>query len=80
MIANSTLWRSRDGGKLWTSGGGGCGDVMGGAGYAPTVAAVFEDRLKDVQAGRTAFTGLLQEIEAFNKMYAGRLPAIRSER
>lgn len=53
---------------------------MGGAGYAPTVAAVFEDRLKDVQAGRTAFTGLLQEIEAFNKMYAGRLPAIRSER
>ena len=62
--------------------GGGGGDVMGGAGYAPTVAAggVFEDRLKDVQAGRTAFTGLLQEIEAFNKMYAGRLPAIKGER
>jgi hypothetical protein len=26
MIANSTLWRSRDGGKIWGSGGGGCGD------------------------------------------------------
>ena len=42
---------------------------MGGAGYAPTVAAgaVFEDRLKDVQAGRSAFTRLMQEIEAFNR-------------
>ena len=26
LIANSTLWRSRDGGKIWVSGGGGCGD------------------------------------------------------
>ena len=26
LIANSTLWRSRDGGKIWSSGGGGCGD------------------------------------------------------
>ena len=26
LIANSTLWRSRDGGKIWQSGGGGCGD------------------------------------------------------
>ena len=62
--------------------GGGGGDVMGGAGYAPTVAAggVFEDRLKDVQAGRSAFTGLMQEIEAFNRTYSGRLPPIRSER
>jgi photosystem II stability/assembly factor-like uncharacterized protein len=62
--------------------GGGGGDVMGGAGYAPTVAAgaVFEDRLKDVQAGRSAFTGLMQEVDAFNRMYAGRLPPIRGER
>jgi len=62
--------------------GGGGGDVMGGAGYAPTVAAggVFEDRLKDVQAGRSAFTGLMQEIESFNRTYSGRLPPIRSER
>jgi hypothetical protein len=58
--------------------GGGGGDVMGGAGYAPTNAssAVFEDRLKDVQAARSAFTGLMAEVEAFNKLYAGRLPAI----
>ena len=58
--------------------GGGGGDVMGGAGYAPTAAAggVFEDRLKDVQAARSAFTGLMAEVEAFNKLYAGRLPAI----
>ena len=26
LIANSTLWRSRDGGKIWGGGGGGCGD------------------------------------------------------
>jgi hypothetical protein len=58
--------------------GGSGGDVMGGAGYAPTMAAsaVFEDRLKDVQAGRSAFTTLMQEVEAFNKLYAGSLPPI----
>jgi hypothetical protein len=58
--------------------GGGGGDVMGGAGYAPTQAsqAVYEDRLKDVQAARSAFTGLMAEVDAFNKMYAGKLPAI----
>jgi hypothetical protein len=26
LVANSTPWRSRDGGKFWVSGGGGCGD------------------------------------------------------
>lgn len=26
LVANSTLWRSRDGGKIFESGGGGCGD------------------------------------------------------
>ena len=58
--------------------GGGGGDVMGGAGYRPTVAAtgVFEDRLKDVQQGRSAFTTLQQEVEAFNKQHAGKLPPI----
>ena len=58
--------------------GGGGGDVMGGAGYRPTTAAtgVFEDRLKDVQQGRSAFTTLQQEVEAFNKQYAGKLPPI----
>jgi len=37
---------------------------------------VFEDRLKDVQAGRSAFTTLMQEVEAFNKVHAGKLPPI----
>jgi photosystem II stability/assembly factor-like uncharacterized protein len=58
--------------------GGGGGDVMGGSGYAPTNAslAVYEDRLKDVQAARSAFTGLMAEVEAFNKLFAGKLPPI----
>jgi photosystem II stability/assembly factor-like uncharacterized protein len=58
--------------------GGSGGDVMGGAGYAPTLTAsgVFEDRLKDVQAGRSAFTTLMQEVEAFNKVHAGKLTPI----
>jgi photosystem II stability/assembly factor-like uncharacterized protein len=62
--------------------GGGGGDVMGGAGYAPTAAAVavFEDRLKDAEAGRAAFTTLLADVEAFNRTHSGRLPAIRGER
>ena len=62
--------------------GGGGGDVMGGAGYAPTAAAlaVFEDRVKDAQVARTAFTALMQEVDAFNKTHAGRLPAIKAER
>jgi hypothetical protein len=29
LIANSTLWRSRDGGRIWNAGGGGCGDQHG---------------------------------------------------
>jgi len=62
--------------------GGGGGDVMGGAGYAPTAAAlaVFDDRVKDAEAGRAAFSTLMNEVESFNKSYAGRLPAIRPER
>src|SRR5688500_16405646 len=54
---------------------------MGGAGYAPTGAAsaVYEDRLKDLQAGRSAFTALQQEVEAFHKLHAGRLPAIKDQ-
>jgi photosystem II stability/assembly factor-like uncharacterized protein len=58
--------------------GGGGGDVMGGAGYRPTMAAtaVFEDRLKDVQQGRSAFATLQQEVDAFNKVHAGKLPPI----
>ena len=58
--------------------GGGGGDVMGGAGYRPTNAAsgVYEEQLKGVQMGRSALTTLMQEVEAFNKAHAGRLPPI----
>ena len=58
--------------------GGSGGDVAGGVAYAPTQAAlnVFEDRLKEMTAARAAFTKLLQEVEAFNKANAGKLPAI----
>jgi len=58
--------------------GGGGGDVMGGAGYRPTNAAsgVYEEQLKFVQQGRSALTGLMAEVEAFNKAHAGKLPAI----
>ena len=58
--------------------GGGGGDVAGGVGYRPTNAAlgVFEDRLKDLEAGRVAFEKLMQDVAAFNKTHAGKLPAI----
>jgi hypothetical protein len=58
--------------------GGGGGDVMGGSGFRPTGAAsgVYEEQLKALQAGRSAFTTLMQEVEAFNKTHTGKLPAI----
>ena len=58
--------------------GGNGGDVAGGAGYRPTNAAlsVFEDCLKDLEAGRGAFDKLMQDVAAFNKTYAGQLPPI----
>ena len=37
---------------------------------------VFEDRLKDVQAGRSAFSTLMTEVDAFNKAHTGKLPPI----
>jgi hypothetical protein len=51
---------------------------MGGAGYRPTNAAsgVYEEQLKFVQQGRSALTGLMAEVEAFNKAHAGKLPPI----
>ena len=63
------VFRTEDGGR---------GDVAGGAGYRPTNAAlsVFEDRLRDLEAGRVDFDRLLEEVEAFNRTHAGRLPAI----
>ena len=58
--------------------GGSGGDVAGGVAYAPTQAAlnVYEERLKEMTAARAAFTKLMQEVEAFNKANAGKLPAI----
>jgi hypothetical protein len=58
--------------------GGSGGDVAGGVGYRPTNAALslFDDRLKDLEAGRAAFDKLMGEVAAFNKTYAGRLPTI----
>ncbi|MGH7460068.1 MAG: WD40/YVTN/BNR-like repeat-containing protein, partial [Longimicrobiales bacterium] len=58
--------------------GGSGGDVMGGVGYRPTNAAVsvFQDRLRDLEAGRTDFDRLMREVEAFNRAHSGRLPAI----
>ena len=58
--------------------GGGGGDVMGGAGYGPTAAAlaVFEDRVKDAEAGRAAFSTLMKDVESFNKAHAGKVTAI----
>jgi hypothetical protein len=58
--------------------GGSGGDVAGGVGYRPTNAAlaVFQDRLKELEVARADFDKLLQEVEAFNKKHAGRLPPV----
>ena len=58
--------------------GGSGGDVAGGVAYKPTDAAmsVFQDRVKDLDAGRAAFDRLMQEVAAFNKTHAGQLPAL----
>lgn len=61
--------------------GGRGGDVFGGSGYRPTNAAmsVFEDRLRDLEAARVAFDRLAQDVAAFNRTHAGRLPPISDE-
>jgi hypothetical protein len=58
--------------------GGGGGDVIGGSGYRPTNAAsgVYEEQLGALQQGRSAFAALMQEVDAFNKTYRGKLAAI----
>jgi hypothetical protein len=58
--------------------GGGGGDVMGGAAYRPTNAAVaaFKDRLAELEAARRDFDKLVKEVEAFNRAHAGQLTAI----
>ncbi len=65
---------------VWLLGevGGGASDVAGGVAYGPTNAAlnVYEDRLRDLDAGRAAFNKLMADVEAFNKANAGRLPPL----
>jgi hypothetical protein len=58
--------------------GGGGSDVAGGVGYRPTNAAagVFRDRLRELEVARGDFDKLLQDVAAFNRTHAGRLPAI----
>jgi len=58
--------------------GGSGGDVAGGAGYRPTnaAAAVFGDLKQQMETARRDFDRLVQDVEAFNKTHAGRLPAI----
>jgi photosystem II stability/assembly factor-like uncharacterized protein len=58
--------------------GGSGGDVAGGVGYRPTNAAqaVFQDRLRDLEAARTDFNRLIQEVEGFNRTHSGRLAPI----
>ena len=65
---------------VWLLGGvgGSGGDVAGGVGYRPTAAAleVFDDRHKDLAAGRAAFDRLMQDVIAFNNRYSAQLPPI----
>jgi photosystem II stability/assembly factor-like uncharacterized protein len=58
--------------------GGSGGDVAGGVAYRPTDAAqaVFQDRLRDLDAARRDFDRLVQDVAAFNARFSGRLPAI----
>jgi hypothetical protein len=58
--------------------GGGGGDVMGGSGFRPTNAAsgVYEEQLRALQMGRSAFAALMQDVEVFNKLHAGKLAPV----
>jgi hypothetical protein len=58
--------------------GGSGGDVMGGVGYRPTNAALalLEERQAEMAAARKDFDRLMQEVEAFNQAYAGRVAPI----
>ena len=62
--------------------GGSGGDVMGGAGYKPTHAAVgvLDDQSKLLDLGKADFTKLMQEVEAFNRTHTGKLAPISDKR
>jgi hypothetical protein len=61
--------------------GGNGGDVMGGAGYRPTNAAVavFKDRLAELDVARKEFDRLMKDVEAFNAQNARSLPALSDQ-
>ena len=65
---------------VWLLGevGGQASDVAGGAGYRPTAASqsVFRDLSQQLETAGTDFNKLMQEVDAFNKAHAGKLPAI----
>ncbi len=62
--------------------GGGGGDVAGGAAYRPTDAAmaVFGDLRQQMQTAQADFSRLMNDVEAFNQKFSGRLPAIADRR
>jgi len=62
--------------------GGGGGDVAGGAAYRPTDAAmaVFGDLRQQMQTAQADFNRLMNDVEAFNQKFSGRLPAIADRR
>jgi hypothetical protein len=59
--------------------GGGGGDVMGGAGYRPTNAAVglLKEYQAQIAAAQKDFDQLMKDVEAFNKAHAGKVVAIK---
>jgi hypothetical protein len=58
--------------------GSGGGDVAGGLAYRPTAAALsnFKDFQGLMATAQADFDKLMQQVAAFNKAHAGRLPAI----
>jgi len=65
---------------IWLSGevGTGAGDVAGGADHRPTDAslATLASLEKDLASAKAAYAKLMTEVVAFNKVMAGRIPAI----
>ena len=68
---------------VWLLGevGGSASDVAGGVGYRPTggSVSVFQDRQRELQAARVAFDQLMNDVAAFNRANAGKLPPISDQ-
>jgi photosystem II stability/assembly factor-like uncharacterized protein len=65
---------------VWLLGeiGGSASDVAGGVAYRPTNGSIsaFQEHMRALETARTDFNRLMQDVEAFNRTHAGRLPAI----